>query len=96
MLVVQTTIGLPELVPDDADQALDNQVRFVLIGTAIVVVGVDRRLAHGRTVFRFQPDDPRIRSYLTRSDGASPRSFSCSRSCALLFGPTGYFSTVDG
>src|SRR6478752_6663819 len=40
LLVVQTTIGLPELAPSDPNQAIANQARFVVIGTVIVLVAI--------------------------------------------------------
>jgi energy-coupling factor transport system substrate-specific component len=48
-----------------------------------------------RTVFAFQGDDPRIRTYLTGATAlfAFGLVFALAR---LLFGPTGYFSTVTG
>ena len=72
LLVVQNTIGLPELFPDNADQAIANQAQFVLIGTAIVVLAIVVAWLSARTVFKFAPEDPRIRSYLsgaTKADG---------------------------
>jgi hypothetical protein len=95
LIVVQNTIGLPELFPDDASQAIANQAQFAAIGTAIAVVGIVVAWLSGRTVFRFEPNDPRIRSYLTAATAlaAFVLVFAVVR---LLFSPNGYFSTVTG
>ena len=95
LLVVQNTIGMPELFPDDADQAIANQTRFVLIGIGIAAIGVVVAWLTNRTTFHFDPEDARIRPYLS---GATTISafvlvFAIIR---LLFAPTGYFSTVTG
>jgi len=95
LLIVQNTIGMPELFPDDADQAIANQTRFVLIGIAIAAIGVVVAWLTNRTTFHFDPEDARIRPYLS---GATTISafvlvFAIIR---LLFAPTGYFSTVTG
>jgi len=95
LLVVQNTIGLPELFPDDADQAIANQAQFVLIGTAIVVLAIVVAWLSARTVFKFAPEDPRIRSYLSGATAVAAFAlvFAILR---LLFSPSGYFSTVTG
>jgi len=95
LVVVQNTIGLPELFPDDPNQAIANQAQFAVIGTAIAVIGIVVAWLSGRTVFRFEPNDPRIRSYLTTATAiaAFVLVFAVVR---LLFSPNGYFSTVTG
>ena len=95
LLVVQNTIGLPELFPADEATALANQGRFVLIGSGIALIGVVVAWLSNRTVFHFEPEDPRIRSYLSGATAiaAFVLLFAILR---LLFGPTGYFSTVTG
>ncbi len=95
LIVVQNTIGLPELFPDNADQTNTNQASFVLIGIVIAVVGIAVAWWSGRTVFRFEPEDPRIASYLSGATAISAflLVFSILR---LLFSPGGYFSTVTG
>ena len=95
LIVVQNTIGLPELFPDDESQAIANQAQFAAIGTAIAVVGIVVAWLSGRTAFRFEPNDPRIRSYLTAATAlaAFVLVFAVVR---LLFSPSGYFSTVTG
>jgi hypothetical protein len=95
LLVVQSTIGLPELFPDDADQAIANQGQFVLIGTGIVVIGALVAWLSNRTVFHFEPEDRRIHPYLSAATAiaAFVLVFAVLR---LLFSPNGYFSTVTG
>jgi hypothetical protein len=95
LLVVQNTIGMPELFPEDESQAIANQTQFVLIGLIIAAIGVVVAWASARTVFRFSPDDPRIHPYLSVATAISAfvLVFAVIR---LLFAPTGYFSTVTG
>ena len=90
LLILQSTIGL---TVDSADP--NSQNRFVVIGILIVLVGVAVAWISGRTVFDLQPSDPRIRTYLVGATAiaAFVLVFSLFR---LLFGPTGYFSTVNG
>jgi energy-coupling factor transport system substrate-specific component len=94
-LIVQSTIGIPDLSATDADALLANQTQFVLMALAFVVVGVIVGSVAGRTVFAFKADDPRIRPYLqvATAVAAFVLVFGIVR---LLFGPSGYFSTVDG
>ena len=63
-VIVQQTIGIPELFPTDPDQAIANQTQFVVIALAIVALGVVVAWLSARTVFAFKADDPRIRTYL--------------------------------
>jgi hypothetical protein len=95
LLVVQYTIGLPDLGVEDPDQLLDNQLRFLVISLVLVGLGVVAAWLSGRTAFRFTPDDPRIHPYLSAATAISAfiLVFAIVR---LLFGPSGYFSTVDG
>jgi hypothetical protein len=94
-LVVQATIGIPDLAATDEDALLANQTQFVLMALGFVVVGVVVGWLAGRTAFAFKPDDPRIRPYLQSATAVAAFMlvFAIVR---LLFGPTGYFSTVDG
>ena len=94
-LVVQATIGIPDLAAADADALLANQTQFVLMALGFVAVGVVVGWLAGRTAFAFKPDDPRIRPYLQGATAVAAFMlvFAIVR---LLFGPTGYFSTVDG
>jgi energy-coupling factor transport system substrate-specific component len=94
-LVVQATIGIPDLAAADPDALLTNQTQFVLMALAFVVVGVIVGWVAGRTAFAFKGDDPRIRPYLQGATAiaAFVLVFGVVR---LVFGPTGYFSTVDG
>jgi hypothetical protein len=94
-LLVQATIGIPDLAATDPDALLANQTQFVLMALGFVVVGVVVGWLAGRTVFAFQSDDPRIRPYLQSATAiaAFVLIFGIVR---LLFGPNGYFSTVDG
>ncbi len=94
-LVIQQTVGLPALDVEDEGQLADNQIRFVLISLALVVFGGIVAWLSGRSLFRFTADDPRIHRDLTAATAAAAwvLVFAILR---LLFGPTGYFSTVDG
>jgi hypothetical protein len=95
LLIVQSTIGLPDLGVQDENLLLDNQIRFVLISIVLVALGVVVGWLTNRTFFSFDPDDRRIHPYLSGATAISAfvLVFAILR---LLFGPTGYFSTVDG
>ncbi len=95
LLVVQNTIGLPDLGATDPNVATDNQNRFVVIGVAIIAIGVVVAWLSNRTIFRFTAEDPRIRTYLSAATGIAAFAllFAILR---LLFSPSGYFSTVTG
>jgi hypothetical protein len=94
-LVVQATIGIPDLSVTDPDALLANQGSFVVIALVCVAIGVAVAWLTARTAFAFTGDDPRIRTYLVGATAISAFAivFAIVR---LLFGPTGYFSTVDG
>jgi hypothetical protein len=94
-LIVQVTVGIPDLAVKDPDQLLSNQTTFVLIAIGCVIVGAAVAWITGRTVFAFKGPDPRIRSYMIGATALSAAAlvFAIFR---LLFGPTGYFSSVDG
>lgn len=94
-LVVQATIGIPDLAVKDPDALLANQTTFLLIAIGCVAVGVVVGWLTGRTVFAFSGPDPRIRTYMIGATAISAAAlvFALFR---LLFGPTGYFSGVDG
>jgi energy-coupling factor transport system substrate-specific component len=79
----------------DEDQLLINQGQFVIIAISCVAVGVVVAWLTARTVFAFQGDDPRIRTYLVGATAISAAAivFALFR---LLFSPSGYFSGVDG
>lgn len=89
MLVIQSTVGLS--FGDDPE----SQTRFVTLGLAIVVIGVVVGWLSGRYLFSFGPNDPRIHPYLAAGTGVAAFAivFAVLR---LLFGPTGYFSQIDG
>lgn len=95
LLVVQQTVGLPDIGVEDESQRLANQTQFVTIAILIVLFGVVVAWASGRTIFRFQPGEPRITTYLAAATALSAFAlvFAIFR---LLFAPDGYFSTVDG
>lgn len=95
LLVVQNTIGLPDLGATDPNVATDNQNRFVVIGVAIIAIGVVVAWLSDRTIFRFTAEDPRIRTYLSAATGIAAFAllFAILR---LLFSPSGYFSSVTG
>lgn len=90
MLVIQTTIGLSFSFEDN-----NSQIRFVLLGLIIVAIGVAVAWISRRTVYVFHDGDPRIPTYLTWATGIAAFAivFALAR---LLFGPTGYFSTLNG
>jgi energy-coupling factor transport system substrate-specific component len=88
--VVQGTIGL---AIDPADP--NSQNRFVVIGVVIVLVGIAVAWLTGRTVFDLKADDPRIRTYLIGATAISAFVLIVAL-FRLLFGPTGYFSAVNG
>jgi hypothetical protein len=95
LLIVQNTIGMPELFPEDRDLAIANQSRFVASGIGIAAIGLVVAWLTGRSIFRFGPEDARIRPYLSGATGISAfiLVFAIVR---LLFAPAGYFSTVTG
>jgi hypothetical protein len=95
-LVVQQTVGLPDLNPDTAGDAVTaNQTAFVTIALLCIAVGIVAAWLSGRTVFAFERDEPRINAYLAGATAISAGVivFALLR---LLFAPSGYFSTVDG
>jgi energy-coupling factor transport system substrate-specific component len=94
-LVVQATVGIPDLSVTDPDVLTGNQTRFVVYAVAFVIIGVVVGWIAGRTVFAFKADDPRIRPYLIGATAVSAFAlvFAILR---LLFSPKGYFSGVDG
>jgi energy-coupling factor transport system substrate-specific component len=94
-LVVQVTVGIPNLAETDPGKLLDNQGRFVIIAVACLVVGVIVAWLTNRTIFAFKSDDPRIRTYLIGATAIAAFAivFALLR---LLFAPAGYFSGVTG
>ncbi|MEP6637964.1 MAG: hypothetical protein ABJC39_01320 [Chloroflexota bacterium] len=94
-LVVQLTVGIPDLGVTDPDALLANQGRFVVIALVCVAVGVAVAWLSQRSVFAFKGDDPRIRPFLVGATAIAAFAlvFALLR---LLFSPSGYFSTVDG
>lgn len=94
-LVVQQSNLLPELGTEDPNQLIANQNAFVTIALAIVVLGALVAWLSGRTVFNLRPGDPRIGSWLAAATGIATFALVLAV-IRLLFGPTGYFSTVDG
>ena len=94
LVVVQSTIGIPSLAFDDPN-ALDNQMRFVLISLALVAVGIAVAWISRRSIYRLEGAPETARRYLTIAAAISAGAllFALFR---LLFGPTGYFSVMDG
>ena len=90
MLVIRQTIGLTFDFED-----LGSQTRFVTLGLIIVAIGVAVAWITGRSVFAFEPNDPRIHPYLSAATAISAFAllFALFR---LLFTPGGYFSSIDG
>jgi len=95
LLLVQQTVGLPDIGVGEEQQRLANQTTFVTIAIAIVIVGAIVGWLSSRTIFRFRPGEPRIATYLAAATGLSAFAivFAILR---LLFAPDGYFSTIDG
>jgi len=95
-LLLQNTVGLPDLGVEDEDQLFANQGLFVTEAIVLVALGVIVAWLSRRTIFNFKVgDEPRVHSYLSVATGISAAAlvFFILR---LLFAPTGYFSTVDG
>jgi len=94
-LVVQATVGIPDIGVKDEDALLANQTTFLLIAVGCVAIGVVVGWLAGRTVFAFTGPDPRIRTYMIGATAISAAAivFALFR---LLFAPNGYFSGVDG
>jgi hypothetical protein len=90
LLVVQATVGLTIDF-----ESTDSQNRFVVVGLAIVAVGIVAGWVSRRTIFDLKGEDPRIRTYLVAATAISAAVlvFAFVR---LLIGPTGYFSAMDG
>ena len=90
LLVVQATIGISFTFED-----VDSQNRFVVLGLVTVAIGVLVGWISGRTVYQLEGRPDRARAYLigaaTLSAAALVFAF-----VRLLFGPTGYFSTIGG
>jgi hypothetical protein len=94
LILVQLTIGIPSLDFEDPN-ALDNQMRFVLISLALVVVGVVAGWASGRSIYRLEGRPDAARRYLSVAAAVAAAAFAFAL-IRLLFGPTGYFSGMDG
>jgi hypothetical protein len=90
MLVVQNTIGLSFTFEDT-----DSQTRFVVISLGLVGIGAIVAWLTGRTVFRLEgrPEDARRYLTIAAALAAGALLFAIFR---LVFGPTGYFSAMDG
>ncbi len=94
-LVVQATIGIPDLGVTDPDTLTQNQWMFLAIAIGSIAVGVVVGWIASRTVFAFKGPDPIIRQYLIGATtiAAFALVFAVLR---LLFSPSGYFSTITG
>jgi hypothetical protein len=90
LLVVQQTTGIPSV-----GGTQDEQNRFVVMSLAILVFAVIVAFASRRTIFAFQPDDRRISPALVVATSLAAGVIVLAI-VRLLFGPTGYFSTVNG
>jgi hypothetical protein len=90
VIVVGSTIGL-EVNSSDADI----QNRSIVIGALIFLLGFAVTYISGRTVFKLEGADPRVRTYLVDATAiaAFVLLFGVLR---LLFSPAGYFSGMDG
>src|SRR4249919_2770166 len=94
-LVVQATIGIPDLGATDPDTLTQNHWMFLAIAIGSIAVGVIVGWISSRTVFAFTGPDPIIRQYLIGATtiAAFALVFAVLR---LLFSPSGYFSTITG
>ncbi len=90
LLAVQQTVGIPNV-----GGTADDQNRFVLMSIAILVFGVVIAAASRRTIFAFKPDDARIVPSLVVATALAAGVIVLAIA-RLLFGPSGYFSTVNG
>jgi hypothetical protein len=90
LLLVQATIGISFSFED-----VESQNRFVVLGIVIVAIGVVVGWISGRTIYQLEGKPDRARSYLIGAAtlSATALAFALVR---LLFGPTGYFSAIDG
>ena len=89
-LVISTTIGTA-IDPEDTG----SQNRFVLLSLVSLAIGIAAAWLSGRTIFALDGSDPRIRRYLIAATAFAAGAFVFAF-VRLLFGATGYFSTVDG
>ncbi len=94
-LVVQATVGIPNLGATDPDELTRNQWSFLAIAIGSIAVGVIVGWISRQTVFAFTGPDPVIRQYLIGATtiAAFAIVFAILR---LLFSPTGYFSSITG
>jgi len=94
-LVVQATIGIPNLGATDPDTLTQNQWMFLGIAIGSIAIGVIVGWITSQTVFAYTGPDPVIRQYLIGATtiAAFALVFAVLR---LLFSPTGYFSTISG
>jgi energy-coupling factor transport system substrate-specific component len=94
-LVIQATVGIPDLGATDPDVLTNNQWTFLAIAIGCIAVGVVVAWITSQTVFAFTGPDPVIRQYLIGATtiAAFALVFAILR---LLFSPNGYFSTVTG
>ncbi len=90
VIVVASTIGLAVNSPD-----ADIQNRSIVIGVLIFLLGFAVTYISGRTVFKLEGADPRVKTYLVDATAiaAFVLLFGVLR---LLFSPAGYFSGMDG
>jgi hypothetical protein len=93
--VISLTIGIPNLAVEDPDQLLANQTQFVLIALVAVLIGVAVGYASGRTIYRLEGQPDRTKRYLVAASAIAAGTFTF-LFFRLLFGPTGYFSGIDG
>ena len=89
LLVISNTIGI------EIGEDVDTQNRFVLLGLLIAAIGIAVGYISGRTVYQLEGRPEAAKTYLVWASGiaAGALTFALLR---LLFGPTGYFSSIDG
>ena len=92
---IQLTIGIPDLGVEDAGQLLANQTQFVVLALVAVAIGVAVAYVSGRTIYRLEGQAERARRYLVAASAISAATFTF-LFFRLLFGPTGYFASIDG
>ena len=90
LLVISNTVGYTF-----SDEDTGSQDRFVALTAIIALTGVIVGFVSGRTIFRLEGRPAAARGYLTIAAAVTATAliFAVIR---LLFGPTGYFSTIDG
>ncbi|MEO5884450.1 MAG: hypothetical protein ABIQ58_02920, partial [Candidatus Limnocylindrales bacterium] len=94
-LVIQAVAGVPDLAAEDPDVLLANQTRFVVLALVSVAIGVIVGWLSGRSIFRLEGRPEAARQYLVGAATIAAGAFTFAL-VRLIFGPTGYFSAING